>query len=229
MRIARLFVRGFVFAVLSAASLFSQPKLHLVGGTTVDFGDVYSASAQKFLTLRNAGRDTLVISNVSASCGCTGALVSHDHIAPGDSGILAITFDAKRFDGAVEKTVSFASNDKSQEHVSVKFHANVHKTLECDPEYFYFSTHPDSLSTKELSLKNSSKQKIRLLRINVPTDLISVQASRMEIEPGDEIMLQASGSFKAPGTFRGNIEISTDYPIVPTFTLRYFAFVKENR
>lgn len=219
-------VAGYITAGLFTCTLLAQPKLDVVGGTTFSFGDLYSPSARKLLTLRNTGKDTLIVSNVGASCGCTGALISHDHIAPRDSGILQITFDAKRFNGPVEKVVSFATNDKHQEHVSVTFHANVFKTLELDPEYFYFSTYPDSVSTKEVTVRNSSNQTIRLLRIKASSDVVSVIATRDELEPGEETSLSASGKFEAAGTFSGNIEITTDHPKLPSVAIRYFALVK---
>ena len=117
-----------VFRVWSMALCFvgityGQPKLHVVGGTSFDFGDVYSTSASKVLTIQNLGRDTLIIFNVGTSCGCTAALASEDHIPPGDSGTVSITFDAKRFSGKVEKLVSLTTNDTSQRYIAINFTA----------------------------------------------------------------------------------------------------------
>ncbi len=215
--------------LLLSGALSAQPRLSITGGTTFDFGELYASSAKKLLTLLNTGKDTLVITNVSASCGCTGALLSNAHIAPRDSGILAITFDAKRFSGPVEKAVSFLTNDKTQPHVTVTFRATVNKTLEFDPEYFYLSTFADSLVTKEMMVKNSSKQTITLLRITPHSGLISVMATKNAIEPGEDITLSCSGKFSEARTFSGNIEIATDHPMAPLFTIRYFALVKGNK
>ncbi len=218
-----------ILTCLMPAHLLAQPRLHIVGGASFDFGELYTPSAKKLLTLRNTGQDTLIISNVSASCGCTGVLMSHNRIAAGDSGVLAITFDAKRFSGPVEKIVSFSTNDKSQEHVRITFRATVNKTLEFEPEYFYFSTFPDSIATKELTIKNSSKKVIRLLRIAPSSEVFSVTASEDRIEPGQEITLTGSVKLASVGTFSGNVEITTDHSNVPSFAVRYFALVKERK
>ena len=129
----------------------------------------------------------------------------------------------------VEKFISFSTNETGHEQVSLSFHATVNKTLEFDPEYFYFSTYPDSAATKELSVRNSSKQLIRILSIHPSSALIAVTTTDNRIEPGEEIALSGSIRLKYAGTFSGNVEITTDHPKVPVFTIRYFALVKEKK
>lgn len=215
--------------ILSLSYASSQPKLDLIGGTGFDFGEIWTPTAKKLLTLRNRGNDTLIISNVSASCGCTGALISHDHIAPGDSGLLSITFDASRFGGKVEKFISFESNDTSQKHITITFHANVNKTLDFEPGHFYFSTYPDSLVTKEVTIANSSSATIHILKLQTSSTDFIVSSSATEIGPGEHITLTGSISIKQTGTFRGNVTIITDHPVVPRYTLNYFVLSKEKK
>ena len=213
--------------LISASSfMLGQPRLRVVGGTQVDLGDMYATSVRKLVPLMNDGTDTLVISNVGSSCHCTGTLVSKDHIAPGDTGYLAITFDTRGYSGPIEKSISMTTSDTSHKHVSLRVIGTVVKTLEFEPEYFYFSTQVDSLTTKTLTVRNSSKETIRILSIKPASDIIRVTSESNELKPDEETTLTAVIRPTTSGTLNGDIDIITDHPRNALFTMRYFALVK---
>lgn len=219
-----------LIGVLCACStLWTQPKLQVEGGRAFSFGDVYTPSVSKTLTIRNTGSDTLVIYNVGTSCGCTAALASQDHIAPGDSGTISVTFDAKRFDGKVEKMISLTTNDTTQKYVPINFSANVIKTLVFEPEYFYVSTIPDSITVKEITVTNASSQSIRILSTKVSSTLITVSWDKDRLKPGEDATLKAIIKLPRRGTYRGNIQITTDHPHFSTHTVTYFVLGKEKK
>ncbi len=84
-----MFVRIAAFIALSAALSPAQPKFTLDGGMAFDFGELYTTTpVEKTLRISNSGSDTLRITNVSGSCGCTGTLLSASEIPPGGSGTL---------------------------------------------------------------------------------------------------------------------------------------------
>ena len=220
-------LRTVALAILLVHGLCSsQPKLVIPSGTTLNFGDIWSQSAQRLVAIRNRGNDTLLVTNVSASCGCTGVLMSNDHIAPGDSGTLAITFDASRFDGAVEKYVSFESNDKQNAKVVITFHANIHKTLQFDPSHFYLLTSPDSVQSGEINIHNASTRSIRILSVSAEPDQLTLTTNGTEIGPGEDMTLTGTPKSLNPGTYRGDIVVTTNHPEMPRFSFRYFIYVK---
>ncbi len=215
--------------LLCAPFCFSQPKMFLVDGKSPDFGDIYTPATERLLTFKNIGTDTLTISNVSTSCGCTVALLSNDHIAPGGSGILSVKFEAKRFSGKVEKAISLNTNDTEQKHVSINFHANVIKSLELEPEYFFFSAFPDSTTEKTITITNSSSQTIHIQSVKPSSDFITVKISSDKLEPGDEATLTGTIHPIEAGTTRGDIEITTDFSPYPKFTVSFFAYIKAQK
>ena len=110
-----IWIHTILFFILFSSNLVSQPKLKIPIGTKFSFGDiVLTSKVQKSVVLKNIGKDTLDISNVHATCGCTAAMLSNNRIAPRDSGMLNITFDASRFSGTVQKGVTFNTNDPKQ-------------------------------------------------------------------------------------------------------------------
>ena len=215
--------------MLCAPFCFSQPKLLIVEGTSPNFGDIYTPTAERFLTLKNIGTDTLIISGVSTSCGCTAALVSNDHIAPKESGTVSIRFDAKRFSGPVVKAVSWNTNDSTHKHVNINFTANVIKSLECDPEYFFFSTTIDSTEVKTVTIQNSSSRTIHIHSVTPSSNFISVTLSDTELEPNEEATLTGTIHPTEAGTVRGSIEIATDFSLYPKVSVGFFAYTKPRK
>jgi len=78
---------------------------------------VYMASVQSgsivthAFRLTNAGDETLKITNVMTSCGCTTTTLSKSELAPGESIDLEAEVNTTGFSGNVEKTVTVQSND----------------------------------------------------------------------------------------------------------------------
>jgi hypothetical protein len=92
----------------SVAELYLVERSYSAGaiGDTLEVTHVYR--------LVNTGDDTLLISDVSTSCGCTVTLLDKKRIASGDTARLKVTLDPKgKGIGEVEKTVWISSNSQS--------------------------------------------------------------------------------------------------------------------
>jgi hypothetical protein len=77
-----------------------------------DFGKVkQNQKLDKEFELKNVGTEDLVLGRISTSCGCTAALTSKKTLKPGESTSLKVTFETRRYKGAVQRSVSIASND----------------------------------------------------------------------------------------------------------------------
>ncbi|HEV7346766.1 DUF1573 domain-containing protein [Telluribacter sp.] len=63
-------------------------------------------------TFTNTGTDPIVISNVSASCGCTTPSYTKDPVLPGKTGSIKATYNAAAM-GAFNKSVTVFSNAES--------------------------------------------------------------------------------------------------------------------
>ncbi|MBR1774106.1 MAG: DUF1573 domain-containing protein [Bacteroidales bacterium] len=60
---------------------------------------------------KNTGKYDLVISDVSANCGCTVADYPHGAVKPGEEGLISVTYDSKGSRGMkVQKLVTVLSN-----------------------------------------------------------------------------------------------------------------------
>jgi hypothetical protein len=87
-----------------------------------DFGDVVQGETVSYVfTFENIGNETLVISNVLTTCGCTATEWPRIPIAPGKSGQITARFNTVGKIGKQDKILTILSNaENPQEKISLK-------------------------------------------------------------------------------------------------------------
>lgn len=76
-----------------------------------EFGEAKEGEKVKHVyTFVNTGKSPLIISNVSASCGCTTPEYSKHPIAPGEEGNVTVVFDTQNQVGMQQKIITVLSN-----------------------------------------------------------------------------------------------------------------------
>lgn len=216
-----------LFTIICGTLSSSQPAVEIVGGKIFNFGTLLTNRVvTKELTLRNRGTDTLKIWDVSGSCGCTGTLLSNDHLLPGEEGILKITFDPEKLSGPVEKMISMKTNDPVDPNPHIAFHADVRHILEFDREYLVFQTRPDSAAVSVLRIMNTSDKPVAILDVTGGAPELTTEISRKVIPPGAEATLTCRMLTGKAGILKGDLTIRTDHELIPTLSLRYFSYSK---
>ena len=75
------------------------------------FGDIEQGKpATHEFTFKNTSKQTVLITNVKASCGCTTPTYTKTPIKPGESGVVAATYNAAN-PGSFSKTITVTTND----------------------------------------------------------------------------------------------------------------------
>lgn len=84
-----------------------------------DFGDVEADSDNTTVfTVTNTGKMPLIISDVSASCGCTTPVKPEGPIEPGESDVIEVTFHPNPGQiNEVKKTVTVSANTLDKVHL----------------------------------------------------------------------------------------------------------------
>lgn len=116
------------FMLLIALSCFAQKKAIIqFDKTTHDFG-TFEEEKGKVTTefqFKNVGDAPLLITRTAASCGCTTPEYPKTPIAPGKSGVIKVTYNAKGRPGVFQKTVYvFANTDPEKSTLIIKGHVN---------------------------------------------------------------------------------------------------------
>ena len=76
-----------------------------------DFGKVeQNLSLDTEFEIHNIGTEAVEIGRISTSCGCTAALTSDQVVKPGESTMLKVTLETRRYKGRITRSVSIASN-----------------------------------------------------------------------------------------------------------------------
>lgn len=93
-----------------------------------DFGDVPQFEVVSVdIPLRNTGTGTLLIEEVSTSCGCTSASVDRNEVGPGDEVTLTVRYDSGLHpdNGSIYRKIFVQTNDPDQPELEIEVVANV--------------------------------------------------------------------------------------------------------
>lgn len=76
-----------------------------------DFGKISEGEVVEFsYRFKNVGQEALIVSNASASCGCTVPEKPEAPIKPGETGFIKVKFNSEGRVGVAHKTVTVQSN-----------------------------------------------------------------------------------------------------------------------
>jgi hypothetical protein len=228
-------MRNVLIALTGALALVgatgrAQPRLEVADGTKFTLGTIYRGQViDRKLTIRNTGSDTLVIDNVSASCGCTGAMVSSPRLAPGESGTLSITFNSKNFTGEVHKTVTVHSNSSRNRAEVIEFSAKVLDEIAYTPLQFWFKdAEVGKVSRSIVKLKNKADSPLTLTSCRLTAEGFALKLPSEPLPPGAEVDLvmeftpKKAVSFIAEGVF-----LQTSSPHQPEIYIPVYGSSKE--
>lgn len=126
------------------SALQAQPKA-LFDKTTYEFGTIlWKNPVTATFKITNKGDKPLVISNVTTSCGCTIADWTKKPIAPGATGEVSSTFDAKAL-GRFQKSVGIYCNASDK-----PIYLSIRGEVTADPKNYTF-THPYQIGAIRLN------------------------------------------------------------------------------
>lgn len=95
----------------SSAADSTAPTTVQIIDSAFDFGKVTDGEVVEFsYRFKNVGNQPLVISNASASCGCTVPEKPEAPIKPGETGFIKVKFNSEGRVGVAHKTVTVQSN-----------------------------------------------------------------------------------------------------------------------
>lgn len=215
------------FAV--ATSVFAQPKLEVVGGTTHDWGTVSikKAPLKAEIVLKNAGTELLKLSDPKPSCGCTTAPLESKELKPGESTTMHITLNVSH-NGPVTKSVTITSNDPATPTVALNLKADVFSALQVAPSYIAFTNAEvgKKISSKVV-IKNASDADVTLSDFTA-TNGVKISADKpVVLKAGTQMELEASVVPDKSGYINTAITVKTTHPDFETLTIQGYGNVLE--
>jgi hypothetical protein len=219
-------------AHLAVAPDSSAPgPLILVDNPTYDFGKApVGEKVRHTYFVTNTGTETLIISNVHPSCGCTTVGDWTHSIAPGQSGQIAVQFDTSRYGGGppITKTIDVTSNAKNEARKMLYLKGSVWKPIELTPTVAVLNIPADATNevTTKVRIVNQSDNPVVFSNPVSANHLFT--ATLKETKPGKEFeLIIASQPPYTPGNTPGSITITTTLPGTPTISVPVTASVAQ--
>ncbi len=113
------------FSYLTSEQKLSAPKANL-NEDSYNFGTVTPGQpVEHDFTLKNEGKDPLIIRKITTTCGCTASKPEKYEIKSGESTNLKCTFDSRGKTGKQFQTITVIVNDPLQSQVVLRIIGNV--------------------------------------------------------------------------------------------------------
>ncbi len=173
----------------------------------------------------NAGTETLVISDVRGTCGCTTAGDFTREIPAGKTGEIPIQINSANMQGMIHKAAIVTSNDKLQPSFTLNMTGEIYMPLEVHPMTAYLRvTSADQTNTSTvIHITNKTGKPVTLSPPEVNNKLFSAELKA--VKDGDQFDLTISANGPVPsGPTPCAVTIKTSLADLPVLTVNAVAF-----
>ncbi|MCP5052730.1 MAG: DUF1573 domain-containing protein [bacterium] len=147
----------FILAAMLAMAISAASQIKFESDE-VSFGDIESGKVMDVeFKFENTGDETLVIKNISTSCGCTAPKLEQKEYKPGEKGVLPVKFFSRGYNGKVVKSITVSTNDLKTPYTRLKISGNV--TLK---DFAALELASDKINFKEVVMGQSYREKVKL-------------------------------------------------------------------
>jgi hypothetical protein len=194
--------------------------------TVFDFGSINKgASVAHAYWFANNGTDTLVITKIKPTCGCTITKTGGIVAAPGERNYIDVIFNSGKFNGRVTKVVKVETNDKLDPYMDIRFKATVNNPLlkfDYTPfEAVFKDVKPDKAVTFKIKITNKDSTESKLVIADKPAkDFIDSKLDKAMLTPGEStnLILTLSKDVE-PGSYVSSITLEAEGKQNSRFTI----------
>ncbi|HAJ33631.1 MAG TPA: hypothetical protein DCK79_09745 [Candidatus Atribacteria bacterium] len=213
----------------------SQPPTISLSEEEWDFGKIKEDERPVHIfTIKNTGREELIISRVRSSCGCAATMLSSDNIQPGKSAELKVTFNPTGYNGLVKKNIYIESNDPQLPKTKVTITTEVEPIP--SPKAFLSNSQWDlglvsqgDLPTFIFTVENKGELDLIIDKIDASEYIKYDTEIPLNILPGEkqEVTFTYDSSQHELGEVRESVRIYCNDPRRKAFSLRVNGYIKE--
>lgn len=212
-----------------------QPPTISISEEEWDFGKIKEDERPVHIfTIKNTGREELIISRVRSSCGCAATMLSSDNIQPGKSAELKVTFNPTGYNGLVKKDIYIESNDPQLPKAKITIITEVEPIP--SPKVFLSNSQWDlglisqgDLPTFTFTIENKGELDLIIDKIDVSEYIQYDTEIPLNIFPGEkqEVTFTYDSSQHELGEVRESVRIYCNDPRRKAFSLRVNGYIKE--
>lgn len=165
----------FWFIIMTAMALFLygciQEKVPGIkfADRIYNFGEIYEGDEVSYsFTYLNSGTNTLEITEVKGTCGCTVPGDYTKQVAPGKTGEIPVIFHSAGYEGEVIKTIKVSTNIPESEPVNLTLEGTIRVILKATPRDLWLGqTRKDGPPlTGNVNLKNHTDTPLEILEVS---------------------------------------------------------------
>jgi hypothetical protein len=192
-----------------------------------DFGKVDAGTLVKHeFIFTNTGDQTLEVTTVRPSCGCTTAGQWDKKVEPGQTGKIPVQFNSTAYGGEVHKTIFVECNDATKSNLTLNLNGTVWKMFNVTPAYAMFSLRPEQqgIVTQAVKIINNSDQPAAISdpACGNPTFKMEIKT----VQEGKEYELRVTtDASSVSGTMSAPITLKTSSPKMPQLTVLAYAMM----
>ena len=102
----------------------------------------------------NTGRGPLKITNVRRTCGCTVFELDRKEYAPGEAGVVKVSYTAGRATTPMQKNIYVSTNDKDNPKVKLTIKARIVQLIEVIPQKLVLSLRKENAGIPDITLRS---------------------------------------------------------------------------
>lgn len=196
----KLLVFGFL---MLPACFYAQngPKFEVAEGETINTGNHQRNTEVKYeIMFRNSGDDTLKILSVTATCGCSSALLSSNVLLPGEGGTINFVFNGIGM-GQVTKGVIVNTNEAVNSTHQINMVMNMVDPVTLTPASIITEGKVGEEIKQTATMFNSLGKQISITEVISNSPVVKVTSDKTEIETGEA------------ASFNISIQIFEDSPV----------------
>ncbi|MHC4618676.1 MAG: DUF1573 domain-containing protein [Planctomycetota bacterium] len=187
-----------------------------------DFGQIGPRTKNKCeFKFKNAGKGVLKISQVTKTCGCTASALPKKEYAPGQSGVLTVTYSAPGFPGATSKRLYVKSNDKKNSNVALTVKGEVVLKVRHKPEKLNLALKDDPSGVPKITLHSVDGKPFAIKSFNVPRNALTVSYDP-SVEKTKFVLVPKIDTEQLSKTPRGYVRIGLTHPQCDTVNIPFY-------
>lgn len=206
-----------------AATVTGEAPMLEVEKTVCDFGEMApSASEKGEYSFKNIGNATLKIDRIQSTCGCTVPQLKKKEYAPGESGVIKITFRAPSTKGSVTKHLYIMSNDPKQPRFELSVKVSVAVKVSISPENVKLHLNEDNAGMPKIVVKSLDEREFSIKSITIGREVMKVPFD--PAKKAKEFVLEPVVNKDKLNEFNtGVVQVKTDHPQAGSLVVRYNA------
>jgi hypothetical protein len=204
------------------------PGIHF-GSDKFNFGTVEEGKlVDHTFTFTNNGTETLQVTEVHPTCGCTLSGDFDKEVLPGKSGKIPVTFKSAGFDGSVTKTITVKTNVPDKADVTLTLEGKVNVSVSVNPKVLFLGNVERDRTTPlegKIAITNKQPAKFKITDVVLSNDNVASSVETLKDGYEYSIGITVRPPFK-DGQVMGTVQVITDSKLTPEINAQFSYYLE---